>query len=398
MTVFADNTYKDFYDVTVDDTFRRVAKAIASVETTETKQIEWEDKFYDMLSDFKGTPGGRTYANAGTQYHGTTLLNCFVSPRSKFDIDSLDKILDDVKNQSFTLKSEGGWGQNFSWIRPRGSFIHSIGVESPGAVKYMEIYDKTSDIITAGSGKKTTNIKAKKKIRKGAMMAVLDCWHPDIIEFITAKQQPGRLTKFNMSVNCTDDFMEKVITGIDDNWDLIFPETTFEKYQTEWYGDINDWKQKNYPVIVYKTISVKYLWNLIMESTYNRAEPGVLFLDRANDLNPLYYGEHISSTNPCLRGDVNITTTEGDISIENLTQQFQNGKSFQVKTYNTKTNEIEIENVINAFMTSPDKKLLELVFDDGNKLYVTPDHKIYTKNRGYVEAQFLTSDDDIVLV
>jgi ribonucleoside-diphosphate reductase alpha chain len=225
--------------------------------------------------------------------------NCFVSPRTVNDIDSLDKILDDVKNQAFTLKSEGGWGQNFSWIRPRGSFIHGIGVESPGAVKYMEIYDKTSDIITAGAGKKSNNIKAKKKIRKGAMMAVLDCWHPDVVEFITAKQHPGRLTKFNMSVNCTDDFMEKVINCDDDNWDLIFPDTTFEKYSAEWDGDINTWKQKNYPIKIHKTISVKYLWNLIMESTYNRAEPGVLFLDRANDFNPLYYGEHIYSTNPC---------------------------------------------------------------------------------------------------
>ena len=178
-------TYKDHNDNTVDDTFRRVAKAIASVESTEVKRVEWENKFYDLLSDFKGTCGGRTYANAGTEFTGTTLLNCFVAPRSDDDLDSLTKIIDDVKRQALTLKSEGGWGQNFSWLRPRGSFIQGIGVESPGAVKYMELYDKVSEIITSGSGKKSTNKKAKGKIRKGAMMSVLDCFSKNV-EILTS--------------------------------------------------------------------------------------------------------------------------------------------------------------------------------------------------------------------
>ena len=292
-------TYKYFSDNTVNDTFKRVATAIASVENTQEKRYEWEEKFYDLLIDFKGTAGGRTYANAGTNWKGTTLLNCFVSPRTGSDLDSLDKIIDDLKNQSFTLKSEGGWGQNFSWIRPRGSFIAGIGVESPGAVKYMELYDKASEIITSGSGQKKSNKKIKGKIRKGAMMGVLDIWHPDVIEFITAKQQPGRLTKFNISVNCSDEFIHKLTSDQNDDWDLIFPDTTFEKYSIEWNGNIKEWKNKGYPIKIYQTTSAKWLWNLIMESTYNRAEPGILFLDRANDLNPLYYGETINATNPC---------------------------------------------------------------------------------------------------
>src|SRR5271157_2485224 len=204
------STYKDFGDTTVDDTMMRVAKYVASAET-EDKQQEWTKKFFDLLSDFKVTAGGRIYANAGTEYGGTTLMNCFVSPRPATHVDSLPGILQDILNQTQTLKSEGGWGQNFSFIRPRGAFIKGVGVETPGAVKYMEIYDKTSDVITAGSGRKSNNTKAKGKIRKGAMMAVLDVWHPDIIEFITAKQQPGRLTKFNVSVNCTDQFMGKIL-------------------------------------------------------------------------------------------------------------------------------------------------------------------------------------------
>ena len=304
------STYKDHSDDTIDDTFRRVATYVASVEETPELKIEWENNFYEALTDFKITAGGRIYSNAGTEWakKGTGLLNCYVAPRKNKDIDSLNNILDTVKDQSNTLKSEGGWGENFSYIRPRGGFIHGVGVESPGAVKYMEIFDKTSDVITSGSGRKSKNKKAKGKIRKGAMMGVLDVWHPDIFEFITAKQNAGRLTKFNMSVNCTNEFMTRVLeieeNGCDefdviDIWELKFPDTTFEHYKEEWDGDLELWESKGYPTILHDTVSVKHLWNIIMESTYNRAEPGILWCDRANEFNPAYYLEKIRATNPC---------------------------------------------------------------------------------------------------
>lgn len=309
------STYRDHEDTNVNDTMYRVAHAVASMEPTHELQVEWTAKFYDLLSGFKATAGGRIYANAGTSWGGTTLMNCYVAPRGDYDIDSLDSILGALKAQSQTLKSEGGWGENFSYIRPRGSFIHGIGVESPGSVKYMEMFDKSSEIITSGSGKKSTNKKAKGKIRKGAMMGVLDIWHPDILEFIAAKQQPGRLTKFNISVNCSDEFMNKVTNlqqlyadgktpdketlAAADRWELVFPDTTHPKYKAEWTGDIQKWKSQGHPVVVHNTVSVRTLWNLIMESTYNRAEPGVLFLDRANHFGPLNYAETIFATNPC---------------------------------------------------------------------------------------------------
>lgn len=314
------STHKYYKDKNIDDSLRRVAKAIASVEATEELRQEWEEKFYDLLSDFKATEGGRISSNAGTDFDSVTLANCFVGPNPSFKNDSLHGILERLTWQSKTLASEGGWGENFSYIRPRGAYIKGIGVATPGAVKFMELFDKSSEIVTAGSGKATNNPKEKKKIRKGAMMAVLDCWHPDIIEFVTAKQQHGRLTKFNISVNFTDEFMERVnkikkyellendghanvglkfkITELD-KWDLIFPDTTHPKYDVEWDGNIKAWQSKGYPVIVHDTISVKMLWNLVTESTYNRAEPGVLFLDRANHFNPANYQETIKATNPC---------------------------------------------------------------------------------------------------
>lgn len=184
-----------------------------------------------------------------------------------------------------------------SHLRPRGTIINGIGAQTPGAVAFMELFDKSSSLITQGSGVQKKHVKAKEKIRKGAMMAILECWHPDIIEFIQAKQIQNRLTKFNISVGITDDFMLAVEEDL--NWDLIFPDTTFEKYDTEWDGDIKNWKSKMYPTIVYKTMKARELWDIIMKATYNRNEPGIFFIDVANRLNNLHYCEKIVATNPC---------------------------------------------------------------------------------------------------
>lgn len=355
-------TYKDHRDSCLDDTFRRVAKDIASAEETEEKKVEWGEKFYDLLSDFKSVSGGRIMANAGTEWANTTYANCYVGPLPERDLDSIEGIYAVLKDQANTLKSEGGWGMNFSWIRPRGAFIAGVGVESPGSVRMMELFDKSSEIVTSGSGRASTNKKAKGKIRKGAMMSVMDVWHPDVVEFITAKQTPGRLTKFNVSVNCTDEFMsrvnglktaeekitgyadvaatvvphEKIVTEVTrwvdeinelDKWDLIFPDTTHPQYKAEWDGNILAWKAKGYPVTVHNTVSVRWLWNLIMESTYNRNEPGVLFLDRANYFAPLSYAEKILATNPSMPAGTLVHTKSGIYPIDNL-----EGKEFLIKS------------------------------------------------------------------
>ena len=312
------DTYKDHKEDDVNGTFKRVSSAISSVEKTDELKAYWGDKFYDMLSNFKITAGGRIYSNAGTEWGGTTLMNCFVGPKPEYDQDSLKGIIETLLYQVQTLKSEGGWGMNFSFIRPRGSFIYGIGVESPGAVKYMELFDKASDIITAGSGLKKKVKEAKEKIRKGAMMGVLSCWHPDVQEFITAKLQEGRLSKFNISVDCTDEFMDKVVllknmlasgVSVEDEsfkelnkWELVFPDTNHPEYKKVWNGDIAEWKQLGYPVKVYRTVSALELWDSIIKSTYTRNDPGVLFLDRANKTHCWNYGgkkAKIRATNPC---------------------------------------------------------------------------------------------------
>lgn len=311
-----ETTYKHKDDKTINDTLRRIARSIASVEKSDEQKKEWEEKFYELLSGFKMTAGGRIMANAGTDWKGVTLMNCFVGPKPNYDQDSMEGIFSVLLSQVLTLKSEGGWGMNFSFIRPRGAFIYGIGVETPGAVKYMELFNTSSDVITAGSGKKKAKkeIEGKIKIRKGAMMGILDVWHPDIEEFITAKLQDGRLNKFNLSVNCCNQFMDKVVAIyelLDNNqpvpdelnkWELVFPDTKHPTYKKEWDGNIQAWKAKGYPVKVYKTIEVTYLWDLIMRSTYNRNDPGVLFLDRANETHCYSYGGplvHIAATNPC---------------------------------------------------------------------------------------------------
>lgn len=286
--------YKWQDDNDVYDTFKRVAKTIAS---SEKDKIKWTEEYYNLLSSFKYIPAGRIISNAGTNLKNTTLINCFVSGFIKEDQDSIKGIYDELQRQAHILKSEGGYGCNFDVLRPRGAYINGIGSETPGPIEIMNLWDTSSNVITKGSGTKNSK-KGKNKNRKGAMAATFSCWHPSIEEFIIVKQQPNTLEHFNLSVLITDDFIEAIKNN--KKWQLIFPDTDFNKYDKEWDGNIKKWKEKNYPVKVYKEYkNANELWNLIIESTYNRNEPGVIFIDRYNDLNNLKYTEVIRSINPC---------------------------------------------------------------------------------------------------
>lgn len=282
-------------DKDVNDTFLRIATDLAS---TEKDSAKWTNLFYEALSEFKCVPGGRITSNAGTGLHGTTYINCFVSGAQGEDQDSIEGIFDALTRAALTLKSEGGYGFCANFIRPEGAFIHGVGVESPGAVEMLKLWDTMSSVITKGSGKKKKNEEGKNKIRKGAMMVTLSTEHPDILNFINAKQTPGVLTKFNMSILVSNKLMNAVKNNL--QWELWFPDTTFSEYKKEWDGDFKKWEEKGYPKVVHRTFeNANELWDLVMSSTFNRNEPGILFVDRMNELNNLHLTENILATNPC---------------------------------------------------------------------------------------------------
>ena len=308
-----DHTYR-YGDETISDALERVAIDLAQ---NETDPKNWARKFEELLTNFKFVPGGRILSNAGIPLRGTTYINCFVDGFKGKNQDSMEGIMDALKRQALILKSEGGYGFCADVMRPYGAFIGGIGNNSPGSVEFLNMWDMQSAVITKGTPTKSKNKNAKGKIRKGAQMVTLSTWHPDIERFITAKQTPGVLTKFNMSVLADDIFMHAVKNN--KPWHLVFPDTTFELYDDAWDGNLHKWIRSGYPTITYKTYEdANELWDIIMESTYNRNEPGILFSDTINKMNNLHYCEYISATNPCgeqplppdgvcLLGSINLT-------------------------------------------------------------------------------------------
>ncbi|WP_340302764.1 adenosylcobalamin-dependent ribonucleoside-diphosphate reductase [Roseobacter sp. HKCCD7870] len=241
-------------DRTVEDTWRRIARALASVEKD---PAYWEEKFYKALEDFKYLPAGRITAGAGTG-RSVTLFNCFVMGTIP---DTMSGIFDMLKEAALTMQQGGGIGYDFSTIRPKGADVKGVAADASGPLSFMDVWDSMCrTIMSAGS-------------RRGAMMATMRCDHPDIEDFITAKSDAARLRMFNVSVLVTDAFMEAV--KADGPWELVFDNK------------------------VYRTVQARDLWNQIMQSTYDYAEPGVIFIDRINQSNNLAYCETIAATNPC---------------------------------------------------------------------------------------------------
>jgi ribonucleoside-diphosphate reductase alpha chain len=266
------------YDHAIEDTWRRVARVFAAIEPK--NQGRWEQRFFQILEDFRFLPGGRIHAGAGTS-RKVTLFNCFVMGQIQ---DSMESIFENLKEGAITMQQGGGVGYDFSSLRPRGTRAKGVGAIASGPVSFMEIWDTTcATLLSSGA-------------RRGAMMATLRCDHPDIEEFIQAKQAPGKLRNFNLSVQVTDDFLKAVRE--DEEWTLVFPteglESDRETSLKHWSG-----KQGPVPCRVFKRVSARKLWDSLMRAAYEYAEPGVIFIDRINRMNNLWYCEHISATNPC---------------------------------------------------------------------------------------------------
>jgi ribonucleoside-diphosphate reductase alpha chain len=248
--------HDNIMDQTIEDTWLRVAKAASQAEA-KTKRETWQKQFYSILENFQFIPGGRILAGAGTQ-HDVTLFNCFVMPILD---DSLPSIFDALKEGALTLQQGGGVGYDFSVLRPKGWPAITTGSVASGPVSFMRIWNvMCGTMLSTGA-------------RRGAMMGVLRCDHPDIEEFITAKRDPNELRHFNVSVVVSDAFMQAVENNSE--WALVF--------------------QKN----VVRNINARKLWEKIIKSAYDYAEPGVLFEDTINRKNNLWYREWISATNPC---------------------------------------------------------------------------------------------------
>jgi ribonucleoside-diphosphate reductase alpha chain len=265
-------------DGSVEDTWRRIARALAEVEADPAK---WEAEFYAALEGFRFLPAGRITAGAGTG-RSVTLFNCFVMGTIP---DTMEGIFTGLKEAALTMQQGGGIGYDFSTIRPKGAEVKGVAADASGPLSFMDVWDAMCrTIMSAGS-------------RRGAMMATMRCDHPDIESFIEAKRDPARLRMFNLSVLVTDAFMAAV--KADGPWELVFGGR------------------------VYRTVEARDLWNKIMRSTFDYAEPGVIFIDRINAMNNLGYVETIAATNPCgeqplppygacLLGSINLPTLVTD--------------------------------------------------------------------------------------
>jgi len=304
-------------DEDIEDTYRRVAKALAAVESTESDRELWFEKFFRALKS-GAIPAGRIVSNAGAQEYkpATSTINCTVSGTVG---DSMADILEKVNEAGLTLKAGCGIGYEFSTLRPKGAYVSGAGAYTSGPLSFMDIYDKMCFTVSSAGG------------RRGAQMATFDVGHPDAMDFIRSKRENGRLRQFNLSLLITREFMEAVRN--DENWSLAFPvmprEIEDDGLDVEDASQViwREWPTRESYLVddtgrvackIYRTIPARRMWDLIMASTYDFAEPGFILVDEINEMNNNWFCETVRATNPCgeqplppygacLLGSVNLT-------------------------------------------------------------------------------------------
>ncbi len=352
-------------DGNLDDTYKRVATALAAVEENAEKREYWYGEFLWALRH-GAIPAGRIISNAGAQEYkpATSTINCTVSGTIQ---DSMDDILAKVHEAGLTLKAGCGIGYEFSTLRPRGGYVSGAGAYTSGPLSFMDIYDKMCFTISSAGG------------RRGAQMATFDISHPDVTDFIRAKREDGRLRQFNLSLLVTDEFMQAVKN--DGYWQVHFPIAKTE-HRTDPI-DLNDaakviWRdwptsegyivngQGEVACRIFKTIKARRLWDAIMSSTYDFAEPGFILIDRVNEMNNNWFCETIRATNPCVTGDTWVHTAHGPRQVSELT-----GKAFTARI-----NGQDYASGAAGFFPTGTRPVLRIQTHEGHSLRLTHDHLV----------------------
>jgi ribonucleoside-diphosphate reductase alpha chain len=382
-------------DKTMDDTYKRVARALADVEREEVRD-QWYERFLWALR--RGAiPAGRVTSNAGALEHkpATSTINCTVSGTIR---DSMDDILRKVHEAGLTLKAGCGIGYEHSTLRPRGAYVSGAGAYTSGPLSFMDIYDKMCFTVSSAGG------------RRGAQMGTFDVGHPDVMEFIRAKRENGRLRQFNLSLLITDEFMAAVRENRD--WKLAFPLTRAEiEGEQQDLSDSSKFVWREWPVHdgyvvneeglvackVYKTLPARRMWDVIMTSTYDFAEPGFILIDRVNEMNNNWWCENIRATNPCVTADTRLATQFGLVRIGDLYDARADIQAtVDCRALGEREGGVTTRPAVPAFMTAPSADVYRVVTEAGYEIKATEWHDFYT-TRGKIKLKDLQPGDELLI-
>ncbi|MFN8424483.1 MAG: LAGLIDADG family homing endonuclease [Candidatus Binatia bacterium] len=352
----------------------RVARGIAAVEP-EARRSEWAARFEWLLRDWRFVPGGRILTAAGTD-QDLTFYNCYVIPSPR---DSREGIFSTLGQMAEIMSRGGGVGINLSSLRPRYAYVRGVNGRSSGAVSWGSVYSFVTGLIEQGGS------------RRGALMLILDVWHPDVSEFIAAKRTAGRITNANISVAIPDAFMRAV--EADAAWDLVFPDTGDPAYDTEWTGDLAAWRAAGRAVVVHKTVRAREVWDTIIESAWASAEPGVWFSERSNRMSNSWYFAPLVCTNPCVTGETRISTSDGLVRADDLAAR---GAAVSI-TVDGRRGAAPGPRPASPVFATGVKPVFRLSTVQGYSLRATADHRVMT-DRGWREMGALAPGDRVHIV
>lgn len=321
----------------------RVARGIARIEGSNSE--EWYGRFRWLLDGWKFIPGGRILTAAGSDQQ-LTYYNCYVVPSPK---DSRRGITDTLTQMMEIMSRGGGVGINIGSLRPKHAYVRGVNGRSSGSVSWGALYSFVTGLIEQGGS------------RRGALMLIQNCWHPDVMEFIQSKKEMGKITNANISVGITDDFMAAVEKDAD--WDLVFPDVNDPDYDALWDGDLAKWQGFGKKIIRYKTVKAREMWHAITDSAWQSAEPGVFFVERYNKMSNSWYFAPIQCTNPCVTGATLVSTEHGYLPA----REMQVGMKIR-----TPLGLRPIEKVFNNGV----QRIWRVEFSDGGHLDATADHKL----------------------